>query len=35
MKYKKDNKVCIVSNHKRDIPMVTLSQIVKSTEIKV
>ena len=35
MKYKKDNKGCIVPNHKGDIPIGTLSQIVKSTGIKL
>ena len=35
MKYKKDDKVCIVPNHKGDIPKGTLSQIVKSTKIKI
>ena len=35
MKYKKGNKICIVPNHKGDIPIGTLSQIVKSTGIKI
>ena len=35
MKFKKDNKICIVPNHKGDIPKGTLNQIVKSTRIKV
>lgn len=35
MKYKKDSKTCIVPNHKGDIPKGTLSQIVKSTGIKL
>lgn len=35
MKFKKGNKTCIVPNHKGDIPKSTLSQIVRSTEIKV
>jgi len=35
MKFKKDNKVCIVPNHKGDIPKGTLSQIVRSTGIKL
>jgi len=35
MKFKKDNKICIVPNHKGDIPKGTLNQIVKSTGIKV
>ena len=35
MKYKKDNKICIVPNHKGDIPTGTLSQIVKSTGITI
>lgn len=35
MKYKKDNKVCIVPNHKGDIPKGTLSQIVRSTGINI
>lgn len=34
MKFKKDNKVCIVPNHKGDIPKGTLSQIIRSTGIK-
>lgn len=35
MKFKKVNKVCIVPNHKGDIPKGTLSQIVRSTGIKL
>lgn len=35
MKYKKDNKVCIIPNHKGDIPKGTLSQIVRSTGINI
>ncbi len=35
MKYKKDNRTCIVPNHKGDIPKGTLSQIVKHTGIKL
>lgn len=35
MKFKKGNKVCIVPNHKGDIPKGTLSQIVRSTGIKL
>lgn len=35
MKYKKNNKVCIIPNHKGDIPNGTLSQIVRSTGIKL
>lgn len=35
MKYKKDSKICIVPNHKGDIPKSTLSQTVKSTGIKL
>lgn len=35
MKYKKGNLVCIVPNHKGDIPKGTLTQIVKSTGIKL
>lgn len=35
MKYKKDDKICIIPNHKGDIPAGTLSQIVKSTGIKI
>jgi len=35
MKYKKENKTCIIPNHKGDIPKGTLSQILKSTEIKI
>lgn len=35
MKFKKANKVCIVPNHKGDIPKGTLSQIVRSTGIKL
>ncbi len=35
MKFKKENKTCIVPNHKGDIPKGTLSQIVKTTGIKI
>lgn len=35
MKYKKDNKVCIIPNHKGDIPKGTLSQIIRSTGVKL
>lgn len=35
MKFKKNNKICIVPNHKGDIPKGTLSQIVKITGIKI
>lgn len=35
MKYKKGDKTCIIPNHKGDIPKGTLSQIVKSTGIKI
>ena len=35
MKYKKNGKVCIIPHHKGDIPKGTLSQIVKSTGIKL
>jgi len=35
MKYRKGSKVCIVPNHKGDIPTGTLSNIVKSTGIKI
>ena len=35
MKYRKGTKVCIVPNHKGDIPKGTLSNIVKSTGIKL
>lgn len=35
MKFKKEEKVCIVPNHKGDIPKGTLTQIVKCTGIKV
>lgn len=35
MKFRKDDKVCIVPNHKGDIPKGTLSQIVRSTGIKL
>ena len=34
MKYRKNNKTCIVPNHKGDIPKGTLSQISRSTGIK-
>ncbi len=35
MKYRKGTKVCIIPNHKGDIPKGTLSNIVKSTGIKL
>lgn len=35
MKYRKGAKVCIIPNHKGDIPKGTLSNIEKSTGIKV
>lgn len=35
MKFKKEGKVCIVPAHKGDIPKGTLSQIIRSTEIKL
>lgn len=35
MKYKKGNKTCIIPNHKGDIPVGTLAQIVKITGIKL
>ena len=35
MKFTQANKVCIVTNHKGDIPKGTLSQIVRSTGIKL
>lgn len=35
MKYKKDTRTCIIPNHKGDIPKGTLSNIVKSTGIKI
>lgn len=35
MNYKKDNKVCIIPNHKGDIPKGTLSQIIRSTGVKL
>lgn len=34
MKFRKGNKVCIVPNHKGDIPKGTLSQIARSTGVK-
>ena len=34
MKFKKDNLVCIIPNHRGDIPKGTLSQISRSTGIK-
>lgn len=34
MKYKKGNKICIILNNK-GIPVGTLSQIIKITEIKL
>jgi len=35
MKYKKGNIICIIPNHKGDIPKATLSQIIKVTGIKL
>lgn len=35
MKFKKNDKVCIVPNHKGDIPKGTLSQIIRSTGINI
>lgn len=35
LKYRKDKKVCIIPNHRGDIPKGTLSQIVKITGIKI
>ncbi len=35
MKFKKEGKACIVPNHKGDIPKGTLSQIIRSTGIKL
>ena len=35
MKFKKDSRVCIVPNHKGDIPKGTLSQIIRSTGINL
>lgn len=35
MKYKKGTKVCIIPNHKGDIPKGTLASIVKLTGIKL
>ena len=35
MKYKKENQVCIIPNHRGDIPKRTLSQILKCTGIKI
>lgn len=35
MKYKKGEIVCIIPNHKGDIPKGTLAQIVKITGIKL
>ncbi len=35
MKYKKENKTCIIPNHKGDIPKGTLSQILKIAGIKI
>ena len=35
MKYKKDGKICIIPNHKGDIPPGTLANIVRSTGIKL
>ena len=35
MKYKKGNKICIIPNHKGDIPIGTLSQIIKLTGINI
>ena len=34
-KFKKDSRVCIVPNHKGDIPKGTLSQIIRSTGINL
>lgn len=34
MKYKKDNKICIIPNHKGDIPIGTLKNISKMTGVK-
>ena len=34
MKFRKGNKMCIVPNHKGDIPKGTLSQIARSTGVK-
>lgn len=35
MKFKKNDKVCIVPNRKGDIPKGTLSQIIRSTGINI
>lgn len=35
LKYKKGTKTCIVPNHRGDIPRGTLSNIVKSTGVKL
>ena len=35
MKFKKENKVCIVPYHTKDIPKGTLLQIIKITGIKL
>lgn len=35
MKYKKEHKTCIIPNHKGDIPVGTLAQIIKITGIKL
>lgn len=35
IKYKKWSLICVIPNHKGDIPKETLAQIVKSTEIKL
>ena len=35
MKYKKNNIICIIPNHKWDIPKGTLSQIAKITGLKL
>lgn len=35
MKFKKEGKICIVPNHKGDLPKGTLSQIAKSTGITI
>ena len=35
MKFKKNNKIVIIPNHRGDIPKGTLSQIVKLTGIKL
>lgn len=35
LKYQKGSKMCIIPNHKGDIPKGTLSNIVKSTGVKL